>query len=158
MGLGKRRILIAGVGNELRGDDGLGPRVLEELSKHSLPHDVDVIDFGERLYDLLLKLKGYETAIVVDALDVGGEPGQLYVIEPNPRSDHVEGLMSLNLHEADLKGLMALGRELDMVPERIHVVGCQPEDTSPGIGLSDVVRSKVEDVVRLVESILKDYI
>ncbi len=154
---GKPSILVAGVGNELRGDDGLGPRVLRDLSERPLPPKVDVIDFGERLYDLLLKLKGYDVAIVVDALDLGGEPGELYVVEPNPSSDEVKGLKALNLHEADLRGMIALGRELDSIPPNFHIVGCQPLDTRRRVGLSDLVGGRVDELVRLVESLLKDY-
>ncbi len=150
--------MIAGVGNELMGDDGLGPIVLGELAQRSLPQDVEVINFGERLYDLLLKLKGYDVAIVVDALDLAGEPGEVYVVEPNPSSDEVKGLVALDLHEATLKGMIALGRELDIIPERLHIVGCQPADTSQRLGLSDAVRSRVEEIVALVEKILEDYI
>ncbi len=154
----RARVLIAGVGNELMGDDGLGPVVLGELGKRSLPEEVEIINFGERLYDLLLKLRDYDAAIVVDALDLGGEPGEVYVVEPNPSSNEVRGLGTLDLHEATLKGLIALGRELDIVPEKLHIIGCQPLDTLLGRGLSAVVRGRVNDILDLVEKVLKGYI
>ncbi len=127
------------------------------MSKRPLPPNVEVIDFGERLYDLLLKLKGYDVAIVVDALDLGGAPGELYVVEPNPRSDAVKGLAALNLHEADLRSMIALGRELDSIPRNLHIVGCQPQDTRQRVGLSELVGGRVDDVVRLVEGLLRVY-
>ncbi len=157
MGSGKPRVLIAGVGNELMGDDGLGPVVLSELTRRSLPDNVDVIDFGERLYDLLLRLEGYDVAIVVDALDMGGEPGDLYVVEPSSDPDEIKGLRALNLHETGLRSLLALGRELGMIPGRIHIVGCQPEDTSRRVGLSEIVKGRMDDIVGAIVGILKSY-
>ncbi len=157
MSRGEPNILVAGVGNELRGDDGIGPRVVRKLLEGPLPPNVEVIDFGERLYDLLLKLKGYDVAIVVDALDLGGTPGELYVVEPNPRSEEVKGLAALNLHEADLRGMIALGKELDSIPDNLHIVGCQPHDTRQRVGLSELVEGRVDDVVRLIESLLRVY-
>ena len=41
-----KRILVAGVGNRLMGDDGFGPRVTDVLTNYHLPGYVDLRDFG----------------------------------------------------------------------------------------------------------------
>ncbi len=39
-------IIIAGVGNELFGDDGFGPAVIRALSEYELPDNVKAMDVG----------------------------------------------------------------------------------------------------------------
>lgn len=155
---GKRpKVLIAGIGNELRGDDGLGPAIVNELSKRPLPSNVDVADFGERLYELLLRLKGYDMVMIVDALDLDGSPGQVYMIEFGI-VNYGKDLMALNLHESDLKNILALGRKLGIMPDKVYIIGCQPKDISYKIGLSDVVKNKLGEIINAIEKILRDHV
>jgi hydrogenase maturation protease len=70
------RILVAGVGNIFLGDDAFGVEVVRRLAERPLPEGVRVIDFGIRGFDLTYALlDGYETAILVDATQRGGQPG-----------------------------------------------------------------------------------
>src|SRR5690242_16020615 len=78
------KILIAGVGNIFLGDDGFGCEVAGRLARRPLPDGARVIDFGVRSLDLAYALMdGYDLTILVDAVQRGGEPGSLYVIEPD---------------------------------------------------------------------------
>ena len=78
----KGRVLIAGVGNIFLGDDGFGVEVARRLAATDLPDWVQVADYGisgmHLAYDLA---DGYDTAILVDAAQRGGEPGTLTVID-----------------------------------------------------------------------------
>src|SRR5580658_4228245 len=80
---GTGRVLIAGVGNIFLGDDGFGVQVAERLAKRDLPAGVLVGDYGTSGMHLAYDLaEGIETAILVDAVPRGGQPGTVYVIEP----------------------------------------------------------------------------
>jgi|Deesub1362B_J571_1020462.scaffolds.fasta_scaffold00093_74 hydrogenase maturation protease len=151
-----RRILIAGVGNELRRDDGFGPAVIRELfnTANAELFGADILDFGQRLYDLLLKLKEYDVAIIVDAIEGEGKPGDVYVI--HPEDIWKARTKSLNLHDADLKELIALGDKMGSLPEKVYVVGCHPEDVSWGVGLTPVVAEKIAAVIELIYKIIKN--
>ncbi len=76
-------MLIAGVGNIFLGDDGFGVEVARRLSMLEMPDGVAVGDYGisgmHLAYDLA---DGVQTAILVDAMPRGGEPGTVYVVEP----------------------------------------------------------------------------
>jgi hydrogenase maturation protease len=78
-----QRVLVAGVGNIFLGDDGFGVEVARRLARLDLPAGVAVGDYGisgmHLAYDLA---DGVETAILVDAMPRGGEPGTVYVVEP----------------------------------------------------------------------------
>jgi len=76
------RVLVAGIGNVFLGDDGFGVEVARRLAEIELPEWVAVGDYGisgmHLAYDLA---DGVETAILVDAMPRGGEPGTIYVVD-----------------------------------------------------------------------------
>src|SRR6476661_2103049 len=77
-------ILIAGIGNIFLGDDAFGVEVAQRLTQRSWPTGVRVEDFGIRGFDLAYAiLDGYDVTILVDATPRGGDPGTLYLIEPD---------------------------------------------------------------------------
>src|SRR5437762_3368912 len=79
------RVLVAGLGNVLLGDDGFGCEVARRLIATQVwPETVRIADFGIRGVHLALELLGeqYDLAIFVDAASRGGPPGTVYVIEP----------------------------------------------------------------------------
>src|SRR5436305_12506424 len=78
------RVLVACVGNVLRGDDGFGQAVERQLrSQSTLPADVDLIETGIGGMGIVHQLmEGYESLIVVDAVDRGQRPGTMFVLEP----------------------------------------------------------------------------
>src|SRR6202040_1259682 len=78
------RILIACIGNIFLGDDGFGTEVARRLAGGSLPPGVILKDFGIRSLDLTYALLDpYELVILVDACPRGGEPGTVYLVEPD---------------------------------------------------------------------------
>jgi hydrogenase maturation protease len=69
-------ILVAGVGNIFKGDDGFGVEVAQRLARRQLPPDVKVVDFGIRGIDLTYALlDGYRAAV-------------LALLRSSSRSDH----------------------------------------------------------------------
>jgi hydrogenase maturation protease len=122
----KPRILIAGVGNLLRGDDAFGCEVARRLAAAPMPPQVCVVDFGIRGHDLAFALQDdYVAAILLDVTQRGGDPGALYIIEPdlkNLHADATEEMMDTHaMHPLRvLRMIQATGGK---VP-RIWLVGC----------------------------------
>jgi hydrogenase maturation protease len=152
-----KRILVAGVGNIFLGDDGFGVEVVKRLAGRELPEGVEVVDFGIRGLDLAYALqKDYELVVFVDATPRGGEPGTVYLIEPEIVED---GEVSLDTHGMDPVKVIKLSRALGAKPIRTLVVGCEPQVVVSGedyddmlMELSESVRAAVEEAVKLVES------
>src|SRR5207245_759985 len=79
-----KRILIACIGNIFLGDDGFGVEVAKGLTNRHYPEGVKVVDFGIRGIELAYTLlDDYDALVLVDAVPRGGEPGTLYLIEPD---------------------------------------------------------------------------
>ena len=146
-------VLVAGVGNVFRRDDGFGVEVAQRLTGEALPAGTKVVDFGIRGLHLAFELlDGYRTVVLVDALARGGPPGTLYVLEPDPPAEPppVDG------HDLTPEAVLALARELGAAPGRVLVVGCEPADLSDGMGLSAPVAAAVDAAVRTVRQMLAE--
>ena len=155
-----KRILIAGIGNIFLADDGFGVEVAQRLANTQFPSGVRVADFGIRGFDLAYALmEGYETTILVDAYPGEGEPGTLFVVEPNleelnspssrPAAIEPHGMNP----EAVLRMAKSMGGEL----KRVLLVGCVPATLGPEegqMGLSEPVEAAVDEAAKLVESLV----
>jgi hydrogenase maturation protease len=82
-----RSVLVAGVGNAWLRDDGFGGEVARRLSARELPAGVSVMDAGTGGLDLAYEvMRGYDALVILDVSKQGGDPGTLYVIEPDMES------------------------------------------------------------------------
>src|ERR1019366_4161880 len=78
--------------NIFLGDDGFGVEVAKRFAGQELPEGVRVTDYGIRGMHLAYDLaEGFDTTILVDAMQRGDEPGTVYVIEPQPAQRPVGG-------------------------------------------------------------------
>src|SRR5215470_14856508 len=73
-----KRVLIAGIGNILLGDDGVGPYVLHQL-ENSVNFDAGVTleDLGTPALDFIDHIAGLDALIVIDSVDNGMPPGTI---------------------------------------------------------------------------------
>lgn len=156
------KILVAGVGNLLRGDDGFGVRVIETLSKGSLPDGVDLYEAGIGGIPLVQELmKGYDALIAVDAVDKGEAPGTLFILEPvAEKTDSAElHQQMVDAHYADPAKVLLLARALNVCPPQVFIIGCQPAQVEDAVeelhpAVERAVPHAVAQVLSLIESLL----
>lgn len=134
------RTLILGVGNPLCGDDGVGARLVETLAGRPLPPDVQVLDAGTPGWALPAWLEGWQTVLLVDAVDLGLAPGRWRRFLPEEVKLWMQD-ENLSLHQPDLACGLALAEALGLLPERLVVYGVQPAQTEPGTPLSPQVQA-----------------
>jgi hydrogenase maturation protease len=151
----QQRILIAGVGNIFFGDDGFGVEVVKRLALESVPEWVRVADFGIKGIHLAFELldKKYETIILVDAAPRGGEPGSVYLIEPD--LSEIRENSSHDAHAMNPQTVLDTVRSLGKIPGKVYIVGCEPACAEEGIGLSPPVSQAVEEAIRLIIEIVR---
>lgn len=149
----QRRVLIAGVGNLLLGDDGFGVEVARRLQGVRLPDGVTSRDFGIRGMHLTFELlDGVDVLLVADTLSRGGEPGTLYVFEPTLEDDGA-ALATGDAHGMDLPHVFASVRSMGGVLPRVLLVGCEPLSLEEGIGLSAPVERAVTPALALLREL-----
>ena len=142
-----QRVLVAGVGNVLRGDDGFGPAVTELL--HGLPEGAEVVETGTGGIALLQELMvGCSGLILIDAVDRGAQPGTLFYIEPEVEL----GVHVPDVHLANPARVLSMAKTMGVLPERVVIIGCQPEDTEELCqGLSPCVQRALASAVQKIE-------
>jgi hydrogenase maturation protease len=165
--MAEAQILIAGIGNIFLGDDGFGCEVIARLARRAWPENVRVEDFGIRGLDLAFALlDGFGTAILIDAVPRGGEPGTVYVIEPDLGELEEPGAtetgqrsMFVDAHAMNPLSMLSLVRSMGGCCGNILLVGCEPFTLGPEegqMGLSEPVAAAVEEAVITVESLVRE--
>jgi hydrogenase maturation protease len=157
------KILVAGVGNLLRGDDGFGVRVIEALFRVGVPDGVDLYEAGIGGIPLVQELmKGYDALIAVDAVDKGQGPGTLFVLAPVAEQTSVAELhqQMIDAHYADPAKVLLLARALNVCPPSVFIVGCQPAQVEDAVetlhpAVAQAVPLAVAQVLSLIESLLQ---
>lgn len=132
-GDGPGRLLVACVGNTLRGDDGFGVAVAVELHR-ALPQTTDLIETGIGGLGIVhqLMMDHYGALIIVDAVERDAEPGTVFVLVPQvpdvqtPTLEQWRAQLS-DLHLAEPSRVLRLARAAGVLPGHVLVVGCQPQ-------------------------------
>jgi hydrogenase maturation protease len=149
-----RSILIAGVGNAWLRDDGFGGEVARRLEDRPLPEGVDVMDAGTGGLDLAYEvMRGYDALVILDVSRQGGEPGTLYVMEPDEESvaGAIEDGDMINPHAMDPQTVLRFVKSVGAWPGRVVVIACEPGNVEEmGWGLTEPVREAIDRAVDLV--------
>jgi len=150
--LTEKKTLIIGLGNILKGDDGIGVRVAEILSLRELPAGVAVEEVGTPGIDLMNRFEGWQKVILVDAVQMGAKPGTWRRFSPQDVRLIANGNV-LSLHEPDLASVLELAQALNMLPDEIVIYGVEPQDLTFMAPLS----SPVEAIINVIaEQILSE--
>lgn len=137
-----RRVVVIGIGNEFRRDDGIGPAVAAELADRP---GMRVRVCQEEPAALLDAWDGAALAVVIDAAD-GGEPGRVRTCS----LDDFAQAAPVSSHDLGLRQSYELGRALGRAPESVAVVTVDVADTGHGRGLSPPVAAALPEAVRAV--------
>jgi hydrogenase maturation protease len=147
------QILVAGVGNAWMKDDAFGGQVVKRLDERGLPDGVSVMDFGTGGLDLAYEvMRGYHALILVDVSRQGGEPGTLYVMEPDPAEiESIEDGEMLNPHGMDPESVLRFVRSVGGWPGKVLVVACEPARVEEmGLEMSPEVEAAADRAVAVV--------
>jgi hydrogenase maturation protease len=153
-------ILIAGVGNSWLRDDGFGGEVARRLQARELPAGCNVMDAGTGGLDLAYEvMRGYDALVLLDVSKQGGEPGTLYVMEPDEES--VPGAIDdgdvINPHGMDPQTMLRFVKSVGAWPGKVVVIACEPADVEEmGWGLTDQVKQAVDRAIDLVVETIKE--
>ena len=160
-----RRTLVACLGNIFLSDDGFGVEVARRLAREELPDGTTVTDYGIRGMHLAYDLaQGWDATILVDSVHRDGEPGTVYVIEPERQpppdgdgpSPGLTESMLFDPHGMQPDVMLGMTGMLGAEAGRVLVVGCEPASVAEGIGLSEPVTAAVGQAARKVMDLVKE--
>jgi hydrogenase maturation protease len=145
----KERILVLGVGNLLMGDEGVGIHAVRELMERTLPPHVDVIDGGTAGLDLLHIMEGYERVLIIDAVDVGEEPGAILRFGPQDVTSQ-DADLSMSLHQTEVLRVLEFATYVGQTLPPVVIYGVQPETMEWSLELSPRVQARLDSLVGAV--------
>jgi len=151
----RKPTLVLGCGNILFGDDGFGCAVVDYVETHyRVPEAVCLLDVGtgvrKLLFTLCLSSARPQRLLILDAIDDGRSPGEIFEIDP-AEIPPVK-LDDFSLHQLPTSNLL---RELqETCGVEVRVLACQtgslPEEISQGLSkaVSEAVPQAAEWLVR----------
>ncbi len=147
------KVVVVGMGNILRGDDGIGifiAKKLRKLVRGSKKVKVLVCEAGfENITHVLVRYKP-KRLLIIDAVYVeGGEPGTIYVFGIND----IDSNPTITTHHLPLKLVLDyLMRHLDV---EVSIIGVQVGRIELGAKMSDEVLNAGLYLVNLFEEVLQ---
>lgn len=140
------KVLILGIGNPLRGDDGVGPEIINRV-KNPLPSLV-LFDVGETPENYLAKIvrQKPDTIVLIDAVEFAASPGTIKIMEKDDMRNEF-----FSTHNVSLS-LVAKYLQKETSAD-VFLLGIQPETTEWGRKISRPVREGLEKIVRMLERV-----
>lgn len=140
------RPLVIGVGNRDRGDDGIGPAVVDELRRRGAPLATAVRE-GD-LADLAILWRGSAEVLIVDACRTGQPVGTVHRLDPASAAITTP----LSTHGVGVAGAIELARRLGRFPERLEVIGVEGTDFDHGPMSAELAAAvpRVADEVEMI--------
>lgn len=148
-------IVIIGLGQSFRGDDEAGLTAVR-LWADTFPSVRNNPNLQVELaespgVELLHLIKGAETAILVDAVQSGAEPGTIHLLAESDLGAFLAG--SNSAHGWGVAETLALGKHVDPVslPKQIILIGIEIEQVELGAGLSPTVAAAIPAIVSVIQ-------
>jgi hydrogenase maturation protease len=149
-------IVILGLGNLLRRDEGLGVRAVQRLQeRYLIPDSVQVIDGGTFGLELLSFVEAADVLLVVDAMLTEGPPGTLARLA----GEEVPAYCSIKTspHEISIPDLLAVATLRGSVPRNVVVLGMPPGIIELGWELSEPVAAHLDELLDAVVAEVRRY-
>jgi hydrogenase 3 maturation protease len=138
------RTLIVGIGQLLKGDDGAGPLICQQLAGKT---SADLIDAGtvpENYIQPIIK-KAPQNLLVIDAIDFGAPAGTIRIFKP-------EQLNSLVLSTHTLSPRLFVDMVCENIDVDVYFVGIQPAQ----LGLGQSVSAEVDRAIQILSDTLAE--
>ncbi|GLV53500.1 peptidase M52 [Dictyobacter sp. S3.2.2.5] len=144
------RMLVIGIGNGYRSDDGAGLLALRMLKEMQLPDGVTCLESDGDGVWLLDAWAHAERVILIDAVASGACPGALHRLDPHVTSMAFAGPRFCSSHAFGVWEAIQLARALNRLPPDLLIYGIEGECFCAGTTISPVVECAVKEVVKLI--------
>jgi coenzyme F420 hydrogenase subunit delta len=153
-----KSVLVLGCGNILFGDDGFGPAVADYINENCrVPDHAGVVNVGTSarkiLFNVTLGEKRPKRVIIIDAVDCGRKPGEIFELEPENLPENKTD--DFSMHQLPASNLL---RELkNLCGVDVRIIACQveriPDSVQPGLSriMQDSVKRAADTVMGLLD-------
>ena len=139
----KGKVVIIGIGNTLRGDDGFGPALVEKLTGKVNAVCLDAGSAPENYTGKIVK-ECPDTILLVDALHLGLAPGKYEILKKDQ-------ILKSGFSTHDVSPHMFIDYLESKTSADIYMLGVQPENLSTGLEMSASVKAALEEISMLIK-------
>ncbi len=134
------KTLIVGIGNTLKGDDGAGCLICEQLTGKICAEVINAGTVPENYIQPIIK-KAPQNLLIIDAIDFGASPGTIRVFKPEQLNSHV--ISTHTLSPRLFADMVCQSIEVD-----VYFVGIQPAQIKLGQSISPQVSNAIQRLLR----------
>ncbi|WP_298502583.1 hydrogenase maturation peptidase HycI [uncultured Methanobrevibacter sp.] len=147
---GFEKLIVLGVGNELKCDDGVGPYIIKRLKEQNIENNnimfIDSQTVPENFTGKIRK-ENPSHLIIVDACLMGCEPGEVKIVN---RYDFAS--IGISTHSMSLSFFVKfLEKDSDI---RIIFVGIEPESMDYADNPTEVVEKAANEFINILKGII----
>jgi len=146
-----RPVIVIGIGNPDRGDDAVGIQVARQVAVERV--NVLTLEFDDPS-EALDAWEPEDTVIVTDAINSGGAPGDIHVVDVEEQKLPAGNWSAGGTHALGLAAVVELARSLDQLPRRLVVVGVEAGQFDQGAPMSDAVLDAVPAAIDAVLTVI----
>jgi hydrogenase maturation protease len=139
------KTLILGMGNEILGDEGVGVHAVRAFAADALPADVEVLEVGTAILDVLPALETPQRLIIIDTMQGPGGAGSVY---RTTLEDCSGSPLIASMHGFDIFRVLALAGREDL--PRIVVFGVEPAVIDWTMKLSPAVQEAIPHLLNFL--------
>ena len=137
------KTVIVGIGNSLRGDDGFGSALIEQIQGKVGFICIDAGSAPEKFLGVIVKEEP-DTILFVDAADLDLEPGQYRILEP-------ADIVKCGLTTHDMSSRMLIEFLENQTKANILMLGVQPQHLLLGEAMSPCLTETLDEIQMLIQ-------
>ena len=146
---------LIGIGTYMGLDDSIGLRIAEAVAERGLDRGFQAIDLPGNLLDVLHYCDpDTEAMLVVDSARMGLEPGEYRFFSAEDVITR-KTLDGISTHEGDFMKVLELASELGLEIPPITLLGIEPAEIAPEMGLSAALEQRFEEYVGAVREFFR---
>jgi len=150
LGEGERRVVLMGVGNPMRGDDGVGVAIIQRLQENPIP-GVMLLNTETVPESYIGKVESHRPThvLLVDAANFGGRPGDTRLID----SQHIGG-QAVSTHSLPLTIFITyIEKSLGI---KVLLLGVQPKTVAFGEGMTSELAEASKRIAETLRRMLSE--
>lgn len=146
------KLIVLGVGNELKCDDGVGPYIIRKLKEEEIENEnrllfIDAQTVPENFTGKIRK-ENPSHLIIVDACLMDGEPGDMKIVNKNDFAD-----IGISTHSMSLSYFVKF-LETGIDNLRIIFVGIEPESMDYADNPTRKVEKAADEFINILKGII----
>ena len=146
--IAKGKIVLFGIGNILRGDDGIGPFLIEKIRNSVNAVCINGENSPENFIGKIIKINP-DTLIIIDAVHFSGKPGEYCIMKSIDLTDC--GITTHDISLVKLIEYLKIHIDID-----IYILGVQPHQIGFGTSLSDCMKKTMDILEKELINVLND--